>query len=344
MTTVDTVQHQTGDRQATTVGTVQHQTGDRQAATVGTVQHQEAVRQEAQDAQEATDQEAQDVQHPAMADNDGPLQGAEHEQAAAAAAIQQIAAAGAEPHAAAVAAVQQAAAAAAAQQAAAAAAVQQAVAQHAAAAAVAQQAAAEAAALQQGELLYDQGPGQPQQIPLPAAPHFALVPGADYSTVLDYTTATGRKTYENATAPLDPKYDGTPGGLRVFLSSVENKAKLHGWNLHLFQIAIAGTNLVKDLLLEHGQIKTSDVRAQATQYVGAPSRRAQAAAHLQAFLAESLQDDILLQVKDRRSEYTVNGVEDGPAMLKLLLSIVSINTRTTVACLHAEMQSLPTKM
>jgi hypothetical protein len=31
-------------------------------------------------------------------------------------------------------------------------------------------------------------------------------------------------------------------------------------------------------------------------------------------------------------------------MLKLLLSIVSINTRTTVACLHAEMQTLPTKM
>jgi hypothetical protein len=128
------------------------------------------------------------------------------------------------------------------------------------------------------------------------------------------------------------------------LHSVENKAKLHGWNNHLFRITVAGTSLVKDLLMEHGQIKIGDVRAQATKYTGHPTRRAQAAAHLQAFLLESLQDDILLQVKDRRSEYTVNGVEDGPTMTKLLLSIVSINTRTTIAFLHAEMRTLPTKM
>jgi hypothetical protein len=297
-----------------------------------------------------------------MAADDGPPQGADQaaaaaavqqdaaaaavQQAAAAAAIQQAAAAGAEQQAAAAAAVQQAAAAAAAQQAAAAVAVQQAAAQHAAAAAAAQQAAAAAAALQQGGGLFDGGQGllgQPPQIP-PMAPHFALVPGADYSTILDYTTATGRKTYENATAPLDPKYDGTPSGLRGFMSSVENKAKMHGWDLHLFRISVAGTHVVKDLLVEHGQITLNDVRVQATQYIGQPTRKAQAAAHLQAFLSESLKDDILLQVKDRRGEYTVNGVEDGPTMLKLLLSIVSINTRATVACLHAEMQALPAKL
>jgi hypothetical protein len=290
-----------------------------------------------------------------MAADDGPPQGAEQEQAAAAAAVQQAVAAAAIQQAAAAAAIQQAAAAgaeqqaaaaaaAAAQQAAAAAAVQQASAQHAAAEAATQQAAGAAAALQQGGGLFaGQGQGQLPPIP-PAAPHFALVPGADYSAVLDYTTATGRKTYENATAPLDPKYDGTPGGLRGFLSSVENKAKMHGWDIHLFKITIAGTISTKDLLVEHGQIKLSDVRAQATQYIGQPTRRAQAAAHLQAFLSESLQDDILLQVKDMRSEYTVGGSEDGPTMLKLLLSIVSINTRATVACLHAEMQALPAKL
>ena len=197
-------------------------------------------------------------------------------------------------------------------------------------------AAAAAAAGQQGGLV--------QQPVIPAVPYFALLPGADYTTILDYTTTTGRKTFENATTPLDPKYDGKPDGLRGFIASMGNKAKLQGWAIHLFQIPIAGTNSVKDLLIEHGQIKLSDVSAKATQYIGHPTRTAQAAAHLQAFLSDSLEQDILLQVQDRNSEYTVNGVEDGPTMLKLLLSIVSINTRATVACLHAEMQALPAKM
>ena len=200
----------------------------------------------------------------------------------------------------------------------------------------AQAVVAAAAPGQQGGLLDPQGP--------PAAPQFNLLPGADYTIALDYTTATGRKAFENATAPIDPKYDGKPEGLRGFMSSVDEKAKLHGWDTHLFKVTIAATNSVKDLLIEHGQIKMSDVRAQATQYTGQPTRTAQAAAHLRAFLANSLEQDILLQVKDRRSEYMVNGFEDGPAMLKLVLSIVSINTRATVACLHAEMQALPAKM
>ena len=82
-------------------------------------------------------------------------------------------------------------------------------------------------------------PAQAQPAPaiaVPPAPAivggtFALNP-ADLPTAgqfVDYSSTEGRKAYQRAIEPLDPKYDGNPKGLQVFIHKIKRKASICGW-------------------------------------------------------------------------------------------------------------------
>jgi hypothetical protein len=162
-----------------------------------------------------------------------------------------------------------------------------------------------------------------QRTGLPAVPRFSLAPGADYTTILDFDTATGRLPSVIETVPLDPKDNGKPAGLQESFHAMGAKAKEHGWGAHRIKITLAGTNLAREPLVEHGQSKLSHAQAQTTQDMCRPTDTAQAAAQPQPFLSKSFDPSSIR-------------AEDGPAMLNLLRC--SGCTRATGACLHAKMQ------
>jgi hypothetical protein len=53
---------------------------------------------------------------------------------------------------------------------------------------------------------------------------FALSPALVSNALLDYRTGEGIKIYGKATVPLDVLFDGDSGGLRLFLSKVQQRA------------------------------------------------------------------------------------------------------------------------
>ena len=96
---------------------------------------------------------------------------------------------------------------------------------------------------------------------------------------------------------------------------------------------------------EHGQITIEQVNEQAANtYIGLNTRMAHAAQQLYMFLSDTLDNATLLKLLDRQHQYTVNGARDGPSMLKVLLSIATINTRATVSVLRNELSKLGPKM
>ena len=214
--------------------------------------------------------------------------------------------------------------------------------QAAAAAAQAQQQAAAAAAAIAAAAL-------PPPDPRIAAAIAAMNPvqaaaAAQYHELIDQETAEGRKQWASATTGLTTKYDGSAVGLRAFMAKLGLRARKNAWIPLLFSIT-TGPNETKSLILEHGQISIEQVNAQAAAtYSGLPTRMNQAAEQLYEFLSDSLDDATLLKMMDRQYQYVVNGVLDGPSMLKVLLMITSINTRATVSVLRNELTKLPAKM
>jgi len=55
------------------------------------------------------------------------------------------------------------------------------------------------------------------------AANFGLTPSAAHDGVLDYTTVAHAKIYSEAIKPVEPAFDCTAGGLKVFLSRIADK-------------------------------------------------------------------------------------------------------------------------
>jgi hypothetical protein len=212
-----------------------------------------------------------------------------------------------------------------------AAAIATALADQADALAAAQQAAAAAAAAAAGQ---------------PAAPAFALTPGVlNEAAPWDYSTTAGMKLFFASTKGLDPKFKGAQTGLKVFLRALSIKAQNFGWDAMILSIPDSlPTPVNRNLLTHYGLLSIENVQARAATWVGQNSRAAQASKQLAQCITESLEDAVTLKLLVRASEYTVNGVEDGPCMLKTLISVVNIQTRATVSCVRSALKRLPELM
>ena len=167
---------------------------------------------------------------------------------------------------------------------------------------------------------------------------------AMFTDLIDRNTAEGRKMWTKGNTGFTKKFDGSSTELRAFLAHLELHAIEYNWDQLLFSIT-TGPNEVRSLIHEHGQISIEQVQAQAANtYVGLNTRMAQAAQQLHRFLSDSMDNATLLKLLDRQHQYVINGVPDGPSMLKVLLSMATVNTRATVAVLRNELSKLAPKM
>ena len=180
----------------------------------------------------------------------------------------------------------------------------------------------------------------PNRVP----PAFSLTPGAvNMQAPWDRSTNEGIKLFFQSTAATKPICDGTETSLKMFLKSLGGKAKTFGWDTSILRINdSSGTS--RDLLLQHGALTIADVTAKAATHIGTSTRAAQSSAQLATCLASSIGESAVLKLLLRANEHTMNGVEDGPCMLRTMISVVSVETRATVGTVRLALKSLPALM
>ena len=189
---------------------------------------------------------------------------------------------------------------------------------------------------------------QAQNMPPPPQPPpavvFSLTPGVvNMLAPWDYSTSEGIKLFFQSTTAIKPIYDGAETSLKMFLKAISAKAKTFGWDSSILRVNDdAGT--ARDLLQHYGALTIENVRARATLYINTDTREAQASAQLATCLSGSIVESPLLKLLLRANEYTVNGVEDGPCMLRTLISVVSVETRATIGSVRMALKNLPSLM
>ena len=171
------------------------------------------------------------------------------------------------------------------------------------------------------------GGGAP--LPAPAVPRgpvmFALSPALASRTLIDYRSGEGIKIYGKATAPLDSLFNGDSGALRLFLSKVQQRATEFGWSA-ILRINQAGQ--VFNFIESYGQVTITAIQAQAAMLEVAQNRDSQNSSQMYTFLITSLTDGLLGKVISRKEMYTsVNGYQDGPSLLKIIVTISHVDTR-----------------
>ena len=211
----------------------------------------------------------------------------------------------------------------------------------------ARQAAGEArfAALEaQIQALQAQLQGQAQQ-PLVVPGPFALTPAQAQHDVIDLSSSTGIKLYKQIVSPLTVPFDGSPKKLVTFLSSVSDKATTSGWGALLTVNNQALVNPEdRNLISQHRMLTIENVRAKAMTYVGQQTRMAQDARWMFEFLKDSLTESARMRVMLQPDHYRINGIDDGPCFLKMILLTFYVETNATNFLLRKKLIDLPEKM
>ena len=228
------------------------------------------------------------------------------------------------------------------------AAVAQAAAQHQADLAAAN--AANALAIQQAIAAIPPAPVAAGAAAVPAAA-FALTPGlANPGQPWDYTSSEGLKIYTHASAKLsDTPFNGGIKALKVLLVATGQRGEAYGWN-ELFTVSnqAAPIPVNKNLLTQYGVLTNDNVRAHGTAIVGAANRLEQMSVQVKNAIMATLGPDMLIKLLARKDEYTVDvagvSIAEGTMMIKVLTSIVFIQTRATITVIRNKLRELPALM
>ena len=187
--------------------------------------------------------------------------------------------------------------------------------------------------------------------PPPAAP-FAIGPvaAANANDPWDFSTPHGLKFYFEMNKPLSTKFAGKQEGIRNFLSKLGIVAKRYGWITTILTIPDATPAATpRNLITQYGLITLQEINTHATGYMGQDTRGAQASQILASVILDSIEEDVRSKLLVKEAEYTMdlaNGTREinGPLLLKSLLKLASLTTRSTVARLQQEIHSLTTIM
>lgn len=178
----------------------------------------------------------------------------------------------------------------------------------------------------------------------PPAP-FSLTPGLISTNVpWDYSTRSGQSLYFAATKPVATIFDGKQTSLKVFLQALKSKADAFGWTDLILMIPDSSVPPVERNMLTHfGTLTIENVVQNAiAHYATHDNRSKQAASQLATCILASIDASTMLKLLTRTREYTLaGGFEDGPTMLRCLISVVTIETRATVSCVRAALGNLP---
>jgi len=186
-----------------------------------------------------------------------------------------------------------------------------------------------------------------------AAVVYALSPGQANDQPIDYNTTWGQKQYAEATKKLsDQPYEGGPQNLKMFLERLNSRAEESGWT------EITKINN-KDLFTQYGTITIDDCKKEATKYLALDAnnklvvnKRAQMSAQMLSCIQASISDECTLKVVTSGDKFKVeisNGscsveIANGPLYLRILISRITIDSRSTVSYLLKSLSELDNYM
>jgi hypothetical protein len=132
------------------------------------------------------------------------------------------------------------------------------------------------------------------------------------------------KMYGKATAPMDVLFSGDAALLRLFLSKVRQRANQSGW-IGILRVMQNGARM--DFIENYGQLTLESIRMQAATVEASNNRDTQNSSQMHTFLITSITDELLGRVISQRENYTsATGFEDGPSLLKMIVTISHVDT------------------
>ena len=178
-----------------------------------------------------------------------------------------------------------------------------------------------------------------------AAP-FALAPALVTTGVIDYSVAHGAKLFHEAVRPLSEMGYGVQAeGLMAFLAKVKTRSQSCGCNNIIKVPEDAATDpLVNlhDLLDAYGEITLDQIISHAKTYIKSKNRSAQNSMQLYHCLTNSLSEEGMSKVNIWESQYTVDNIQSGPALLKVIIRESLLDTNATVRNIRQQLSSLDT--
>ena len=176
-------------------------------------------------------------------------------------------------------------------------------------------------------------------------PSFALTPGqANANRFIDYTSSTGIKLWQEATASLPNKFSAEGQDANQFCESLLERADKSGWNSpqsDIVNVQVAGQDV--NIFTGYGQVTTQDIRAHST-YLGNQDRRAQNDAQLYHCIKNSLTPEAERKILAERDQYHINGIPSGLLLFKLLMQKAIIDTWATSSLMRENLSNLDSYM
>jgi hypothetical protein len=180
----------------------------------------------------------------------------------------------------------------------------------------------------------------------PAGPPAAIVPmltPGDVQGPINLGVSEGIKLHKLASAALGYKLEGKVEELRLFTNDINVRASNYGWHAAgLFRID-CGNGVFRNLLTEYALVTKDNIDAHVNTYTGTMNRTEQSSRQLHMLLHESVDPALKTRLIARQDEYSYPNaqgvpIEDGVAMLKLLLVLINVDTRASVSMLEERVE------
>ena len=140
----------------------------------------------------------------------------------------------------------------------------------------------------------------------------------------------------------------TPATTVAFVKAFENRCNIMGWNSGTQNVTkfLNQDNVMIDIVKNYGQIAEQDLKVGCETFcrVGGTSHQARATQnnHMMAqCLTKSLTSAAKTRLKVFQSQYTFDGVENGPLIYKKIMQLATIDSIATTKTLRANLTNLP---
>jgi hypothetical protein len=181
----------------------------------------------------------------------------------------------------------------------------------------------------------------------PANIRFALAPALVTDHPINYATPEGAKMYKAATEALPVKFDCSSVKLKVFLSSLGDRASASGWD-QVFEVpAVVGAapaGATFNLLTEYGRITLDQVAAHANTYIAAESCTAQNSYAIYQCIMQSLTETAKQKILLHEEQYTINSIRSGACLLKVVIRESHLDLNATTKFIRESLSSLDSCM
>jgi hypothetical protein len=177
---------------------------------------------------------------------------------------------------------------------------------------------------------------------------FALAPALVSDAPIDYSTTEGAKIYKAATEALPVEFDCSATKLKVFLSSLGDRASANGWDFILdipTAIVVAPAAVPAfNLLTEYGRIPLEQVTAHARTCISTQNRNAQNSYAIYQCIMQSLTETAKQKILLHEEQYTVNGIRSGACLLMVVIRESHLDSNATTKFIRESLSSLDTYM